>query len=88
MTFPNQLFDDLSQMASNAAGLAKGAKDELETLAADQLNRLMAKNHIISVEAFEIVEQMAATAREENLKLAQKLEELEARLVALEGKQA
>ena len=45
-----------------------------------QLERAMAGMEIVQREEFEAVKQMAAKAREENEKLAQRIAELEAKL--------
>ncbi len=77
----SQLFDDFSRLITDAAGLADGARREVETLARSQLERLMAGMDLVSREEFEAVRDMAARARAEN-------EKLEARIAALEAKLA
>jgi BMFP domain-containing protein YqiC len=76
-----RLFDDLSRLMTDAAGLADGARREVETLARAQLERLMAGMDLVSREEFEAVREMAALARTQN-------EKLEARIAALEAKLA
>jgi BMFP domain-containing protein YqiC len=76
-----RLFDDLSRLMTDAAGLAEGARREVETLARVQLERLMAGMDLVSREEFEAAREMAALARTEN-------EKLEARIAALEAKLA
>lgn len=75
-----RLFDDLSRLMTDAAGLAEGAKREVETLARAQLERLMAGMDLVSREEFEAVKAMAAKAREEQEVLLGRIAELEARL--------
>ena len=75
----SQLFDDFSRLISDAAGLADGARREVETLARSQLERLMAGMDMVSREEFEAAREMAALARTQN-------EKLEARIAALEAK--
>ena len=77
----SQLFDDFSRLITDAAGLADGARREVETLARSQLERLMAGMDLVSREEFEAAREMAALARAEN-------EKLEARIAALEAKLA
>ncbi len=77
----SQIFDDFSRLITDAAGLAGGARREVETLARSQLERLMAGMDVVSREEFEAVRDMAARARAEN-------EKLEARIAALEAKLA
>ena len=74
-----RIFDDLSRLMTDAAGLAEGARREVETLARAQLERLMAGMDLVSREEFEAVREMAALARSQN-------EKLEARIAALEAK--
>jgi len=76
-----RLFDDFSRLMTDAAGLAEGARREVETLARAQLERLMAGMDLVSREEFEAVREMAALARTQN-------EKLEARIAALEAKLA
>lgn len=75
----SRLFDDFSRLITDAAGLADGARREVETLARSQLERLMAGMDFVSREEFDAARDMAALARAEN-------EKLEARLAALEAK--
>lgn len=74
-----RIFDDFSRLMTDAAGLAEGARREVETLARSQLERLMAGMDLVSREEFEAVREMAALARAENEKLAARIAELEAR---------
>jgi BMFP domain-containing protein YqiC len=75
-----RIFDDFSRLMTDAAGLAEGARREVETLARSQLERLMSGMDLVSREEFEAVRDMAALARAENEKLAARIAELEARL--------
>jgi len=77
----SRLFDDLSRLMTDAAGLADGARREVETLARSQIERLMAGMDFVSREEFDAVREMAALARADN-------EKLEARVAALEAKLA
>jgi BMFP domain-containing protein YqiC len=76
----SRFFDDLSRLMTDAAGLAEGARREAQTFAKSQLERIMAGMDLVSREEFEAVREMAARAREENEKLAQRVAALEARL--------
>ena len=77
----SRLFDDFSRLITDAAGLADGARREVETLAKSQLERLMAGMDFVSREEFDAVREMAGLARAQN-------EKLEARIAALEAKLA
>ena len=74
-----RLFDDLSRLITDAAGVAEGARREVETLVKAQFERLLAGMDVVTREEFEAVKEMAAKARGEN-------EALAARIVALEAK--
>jgi len=76
----SRFFDDVSKLMSDAAGLAEGARREVEQLARAKLERLMAGMDLVSREEFEAVKEMAARARDENEKLAARIAALEARL--------
>ena len=82
-----RLFDDLSRLMTDAAGLAEGAKREVEILARAQLERLMAGMDLVSREEFEAVREMAALARTQNDKLEARIAALEAKLAAASSSQ-
>ena len=76
----SRFFDDLSRLMTDAAGLADGARREAQTFARTQMERMMAGMNVVAREEFEAVKEMAARARDENEKLAQRVAALEARL--------
>ena len=73
----NKVFDDISQLMTNAMGVAQGARDEAETAMKSMIDRWLADRDFVTREEFEAVRLMAQKAREEN-------EALKARLDALE----
>ena len=75
----NKVFDDLSQLMTNAMGVAQGAKDEAQTAMSGMVDRWLADRDFVTREEFEAVRTMAQKAREENVALL-------ARIEALEGK--
>ena len=75
----NKFFDDMSQMMTNAMGVAQGAKDEAETAMKGMLDRWLTDRDFVTREEFDAVRGMAQKAREEN-------EALKARLDALDKK--
>ena len=79
MQTPNKFFDDLSQLMTNAMGVAQGAKTEAETAMKSMIDRWMADRDFVTREEFDAVRAMAVKAREENAAL-------EARIAALEAK--
>lgn len=75
----NKFFDDMSQLMTNAMGVAQGAKTEAETAMNSMVDRWLASRDFVTREEFDAVRAMAQKAREEN-------EALSARLAALEAK--
>ncbi len=76
----NRLFDEFAKLMNDAAGVAQGARRELETVFKSQMERFIADMDLVKREDFDAVKDMAARAREENEALAARLEALEARL--------
>ncbi|HYC25635.1 MAG TPA: accessory factor UbiK family protein [Roseiarcus sp.] len=83
-----RFFDDLSRLMTDAAGLADGARREVETLLRTQLERLLAGMDVVQREEFEAAREMAALARAETDKLRERVAALEARLAPLEARLA
>ena len=77
----NRFFDDMSQLMTNAMGVAQGAKDEAENAMKSLVDRWLADRDFVTREEFDAVRAMAQKAREEN-------EALKARIEALESKGA
>ena len=80
MQTQNRLLDDIARLANGAAGLASGLREEIETLIKHRIDRLLADMDLVSREEFEVVKEMAATARAEQDILAGRLAEFEALL--------
>ena len=74
------LFDDFSRLISDAAGLADGARREVDTAVRSQLERLLAGMDVVRREEFEAAREMAALARAENDRLRERVAALEAKL--------
>lgn len=72
-----KIFDDLSQLMTNAMGVAQGAKDEAETAMKSMLDRWLADRDFVTREEFDAVRAMTQKAREENAALLARLEVLE-----------
>ncbi len=75
----NKLFDDLSQIMTNAMGVAQGAKDEAENAMKGLMDRWLADRDFVTREEFDAVRAMAQKAREENEALKSRIEALEAK---------
>lgn len=73
----NKMFDDISQLMTNAMGVAQGAREEAETAMKSMIDRWLADRDFVTREEFDAVQAMARKAREENAKLAARLEALE-----------
>lgn len=73
----SKFFDDLSQLMTNAAGVAQGARSEAETAMRGWFERLLAESNMVTREEFDAVREMALKAREENDRLSQRIDELE-----------
>jgi len=76
------LLDDLSQLMTNAAGVAQGMRDEAQTMMRARVERFLADSQLVTREEFEAVRDMAQKAREENEALSARLTALEAALAA------
>ncbi|MGE3246270.1 MAG: accessory factor UbiK family protein [Beijerinckiaceae bacterium] len=76
-------FDDIARLAQDAAGAMQGVRREVETIVQTQMERFLSRMDVVTREEFEAVKQMAATARDENEKLAARIAELEKKM---EGK--
>ncbi len=81
----DKIFDDISQLMTNAAGMAQGMKTEAETAMKSWMERWLADANLVTREEFDAVREMAARAREENETLAARIAELEAKLVEKAG---
>ncbi len=75
----NKFMDDVSQLMTNAMGVAQGAKDEADNALKSWMDRWLSERDFVTREEFDAVRAMAQKAREEN-------EALKARLDILEGK--
>lgn len=73
----NKIFDDISQLMTNAMGVAQGARDEAETAMNSMIDRWLAERDFVTREEFDAVRAMAQKAREENEALKARIEALE-----------
>jgi BMFP domain-containing protein YqiC len=76
----NKFFDDMSQLMTNAMGVAQGAKTEAETAFKSLVDRWMADREFVTREEFDAARAMAQKAREENAALEARIAALEAAL--------
>lgn len=75
----NKVLDDLSQLMTNAMGVAQGAKDEAQTAMSSMVDRWLADRDFVAREEFDAVRVMAQKAREENAALLARIEALESK---------
>lgn len=75
----NRIFDELARLMNDAAGAAQGVRQEFETMARSQGEKILREMDVVQREEFEAVRAMAEKARAEN-------ELLEARIAALEAR--
>ncbi|MCZ8019363.1 accessory factor UbiK family protein [Novosphingobium sp.] len=82
MQSENPLFADLAKLLGSAAGTVAGMSREARESARERFREAMGGLDFVSREEFDAVKDMAAKAREENEKLAERLAALEAALAA------
>lgn len=75
----NKIFEDMSQLMTNAMGVAQGAKDEAENAMKSWVDRWLADRDFVTREEFDAVRAMAQKAREENAALMARIDGLEAK---------
>ena len=74
----NRFFDEMARLMNDAAGVAQGARREVDTVIRTQAERILRDLDLVRREEFEAVKDMARLAREENEALAARIEALEA----------
>ena len=73
----NKMLDDISQLMTNAMGVAQGAREEAETAVKSVIDRWLEDQDFVTREEFDAVRSMAQKAREENVALSARIEALE-----------
>jgi BMFP domain-containing protein YqiC len=73
----NKILDDVSQLMTNAMGVAQGAREEAETAVKSVIDRWLADHDFVTREEFDAVKAMAQKAREENESLRERLDSIE-----------
>ena len=74
----NKILDDMSQLMTNAMGVAQGAREEAQNAMKSMIDRWLADRDFVTREEFDAVRAMAQKAREENAALEQRIAALEA----------
>lgn len=78
MQTENPLFADIAKLLNSAAGTMAGMGREARDAARERLKEGLGGLDFVSREEFDTVKEMAARAREENEKLAERVAALEA----------
>lgn len=86
-TGPNRILDEFAKLMTDAAGAAQGVRREVETAFRGQAERILNTMDVVQREEFDAVRDMAVKAREENSRLAARIEALEAKLSGASGGQ-
>ena len=73
----NKILDDVSQLMTNAMGVAQGAREEAETAVKSVIDRWLADHDFVTREEFDAVKAMSQKAREENENLKMRLDAIE-----------
>ena len=84
-TGSNRILDEFAKLVTDAAGAAQGVRREVETAFRAQAERILNSMDVVQREEFEAVREMAAKARDENVRLAARIEALEAELASAAG---
>lgn len=79
MQSDNRLLDDMARAASGALGALSGVRAEIESQMRALLDNWLKRQDLVTREEFEAVKAMAAAARMENERLAERLAALEGR---------
>ncbi|MDD7910201.1 MULTISPECIES: accessory factor UbiK family protein [Pseudovibrio] len=82
---PNKFLDDFAKLMTDAAGVAQGARREVETAFKAQIERFMADMDVVSREEFDATKEMAVRALDDVESLEKRLKAAEDRIAALEA---
>ena len=81
----NRILEDAARLAEGAMGTAVAMKREVEALVRGQLERVLAGMDLVRRDEFEAAREMAANARAEQERLAERVAALEAALAGKTG---
>lgn len=81
----NRLIDEIARLATDAAAVAQGARREAETALRSQIEKLLSEANVVHRDEFEAVKAIATRAADENERLKERVEALEARLAREEA---
>jgi BMFP domain-containing protein YqiC len=75
-----RFFDEIGKLITDAAGAADGVRKEIEGIVRAQAERVLRDLDVVQREEFEAVKAMAQKAREENVRLKERIVQLETAL--------
>ena len=87
MQTDNRILDDLSRAATGAMSALGAVRQEVEAQARLVVERWLQTQNLVARDEFEAVREMAANARVENERLAERLAAVEAELKMLKSPQ-
>lgn len=87
-TGPNRILDDFAKLMTDAAGVAQGARREVETAFRSQAERFLADMDLVKREDYETVKEMAAKALDQVEALEERVAKLEEQLAKKPGKKS
>ena len=73
----NRIFEGLGRLMTDAAGVADNLKREIDTVVRSQAERILGDLDLVKREEFEAARDLAANARAESERLAQRVQSLE-----------
>ncbi|NBN63271.1 accessory factor UbiK family protein [Microvirga tunisiensis] len=85
---PNRFLDEFAKLMTDAAGVAQGARREVETAFRAQAERFLSDMDIVKREDFDVARDMAVRALDRVEALEARVAELEARLAETAAKPA
>ncbi|MBE7211582.1 MAG: accessory factor UbiK family protein [Gluconacetobacter diazotrophicus] len=82
----SRLFDDIAGMAGGAFSTLAGIGDEVGAIVRARLDEALSRLQLVRREEFEAVSELAANARDEAERAAERIAALDARVAALEAR--
>jgi BMFP domain-containing protein YqiC len=73
---PSRIFDEFAKLMTDAAGVAQGARRDVEGAFKGQAERFLAQMDLVQRDEFEAVREMASRARMDNETLRAEIEDL------------
>ena len=81
----NKVLDDLSQLMTNALGVAQGAREEAETAMRSIIDRWLADRDFVTREEFDVQRKVLERTRDKLSALEAELEAIESRRTGSNG---